>query len=91
MLPHEYEPEDVFKLIESSMFICMDFVRQVNVPYAVTSTDSQISSPSMTRLTPDVFVPKPVPVTTSLVPPELPTEGDIDTRVGVVEELVYES
>ena len=30
-----------------------------------------------------VDVPKPVPVTVKRVPPELPVEGETDTRVGV--------
>jgi len=34
------------------------------------------------RLIPWVFEPNPVPVTVIKVPPELPEEGEMDTKVG---------
>ena len=38
-----------------------------------------------------MFTPKPVPVTVRRVPPELPVDGDKETRVGVIVALLNAS
>jgi hypothetical protein len=62
----------------------MAVVRHVKVPYPVMLTSSQISVPEVpwVKFTPWVLAPKPVPVTVIRVPPELPDDGEIETRVG---------
>ena len=44
------------------------------------SVDDEASS----KLRPDVLIPKPVPVTVIRVPPELPVDGETETRVGTI-------
>ena len=43
------------------------------------------------KLTFELLTPKPVPVTVIRVPPALPDDGEIDTRVGAIEAVVNES
>jgi len=84
VFPHAKLPEPVLREITSDEAISISLVMQVKLPYPVTLTTSQMSAPPTDRLMPSVEAPKPVPETVRSCPPELPVDGEIETRVGVM-------